>query len=149
VGADPANVTTLTARYNAGAASVAATDSTSVSDGLVLLKEQRTVNCDGTAPGVYTTAPIPAGPATAPNNCLQYRITGTNTTAANITNIVISDVIPANTKQENLCGAPATTLGSIASPGTGSAGTIVATYSPGTLTPAQTIVVTFCVRIDP
>ncbi len=149
VGADPANVTTLTARYNAGAASVAATDSTSVSDGLVLLKEQRTVNCDGTGPGAYTTAPIPAGPATAPGMCLQYRITGTNTTAANITNVVISDVIPANTKQENLCGAPATSLGSIASPGSGSSGTIVATFSPGTLTPAQTMVVTFCVRIDP
>ena len=149
VGADPANVTTLTARYNGGAASVAATDSTSVSDGLVLLKEQRTVNCDGTSPGTFTTAPIPAGAATAPNRCLQYRITATNTTATNITNVVISDNIPGNTRQENLCGAPATTLGSIASPGTGNTGTIVATFSPGTLTPAATMVVTFCVRIDP
>lgn len=149
VGADPANVTTLTARFNAGAGSVAATDSTSVSDGLVLLKEQRTINCDGTAPGIYTTAAIPSGPATAPNMCLQYRITGTNTTAANITNVVISDIIPASTKQENLCGAPATSLGSIASPGSGNAGTIVATFSPGTLTPSQSMVVTFCVRIDP
>ncbi|MBL0140671.1 MAG: DUF11 domain-containing protein [Betaproteobacteria bacterium] len=149
VGADPANVTTLTARYNAGAASVAATDSTSVSDGLVLLKEQRTINCDGTLPGTYTTAAIPPGPGTAPNMCLQYRITGTNTTAANITNVVISDIIPANTKQENLCGAPATSLGTIASPGTGASGTIVATFSPGTLTPAQSMIVTFCVRIDP
>ena len=35
VGADPANVTTISARYNAGAATAAATDSTTVSDGLV------------------------------------------------------------------------------------------------------------------
>lgn len=146
-GADPANVTTLTASYNAGALTTSATDSTSVTDGLVLVKMQRTVNCDGSAPGVFSTAAIAAGPLTAPGQCIGYQITGTNTTAANITAVVINDNIPASTTQRNTCGAPATTVGTITSPGAGLTGTISATV--GTLTPSQSAVVTFCVRIDP
>lgn len=147
VAADPANVTTITARYNAGAASTAATDTTSVTDGLVLTKMQRTINCDGTGPGVYSTAPIPSSALTAPGRCLQYQITGQNTTAANVTLVVINDNIPANTRQHNACGAPATTVGTVTSPGDGATGTISATVGP--LTPSQTATVTFCVRIDP
>ena len=146
-GADPANVTTLTARYNAGTASTSATDTTSVTDGLVLTKAQRTINCDGTSPGVYSAAPIPSGPLTAPARCLQYQITGQNTTAANITLVVINDNIPGSTKQINTCGAPATTFGTITSPGAGNTGTISATVGP--LTPSQSVVMTFCVQIDP
>jgi uncharacterized repeat protein (TIGR01451 family) len=146
-GADPANVTTLTARYNAGAASTSATDTTSVTDGLVLAKQQRTVNCDGTSPGTYSAAPIPAGPLTAPGRCLQYQVTGQNTTAANITLVVINDNIPGSTKQINTCGAPATTAGTVTSPGPGNSGTVSATVGP--LTPSQTVIVTFCVQIDP
>lgn len=146
-GASPANVTTLTARYNAGAASTAATDTTSVTDGLVLTKQQRTVNCDGTSPGTFSAAAIPAGPLTAPGRCLQYSIVAQNTTAANITLVVINDNIPANTKQHNACGAPAATTGSVTSPGDGNSGTI--SVAVGTLTPTQSSTLTFCVRIDP
>ena len=119
-----------------------------MTDGLVLLKEQRTINCDGSG-ARRATRPRRSrpGPATAPGQCLQYRITATNTTAANITNVVINDIIPANTRQRQRCGAPATSLGTIASPGDGHTGTIIATVGP--LTPSQSAVLTFCVRIDP
>mgnify|MGYP001179133965 CR=1 FL=1 len=153
VGADPANVTTITARYNAGAASAAATDSTSVSDGLVLLKEQVAVNCATAAPHVgYSTAPIPSGPATAPGSCIAYRITATNTTATGITLVVVNDNIPANTTHRFSCGtgaAPgaATTVGTISAPADGATGTVSASVGP--LASSQSAVVTFCVRIDP
>ncbi|MGZ5569754.1 MAG: beta strand repeat-containing protein [Usitatibacter sp.] len=145
--ADPANVTTLIAGFNAGATSVSATDTTTVANGLTLQKMQRTVNCDGTAPGVYSAAPLAAGPLTLAGRCLQYQVTGQNTSAANMTLVAISDNIPANTKQINTCGAPATSVGAIASPGPGNTGTINATV--GTLTPSQSVIVTFCVQIDP
>lgn len=148
-GADPANVTTITARYNAGASSAAATDTTSVTDGLVLTKQQRTINCDGTGAGTFSTAPIPAGPLTAPGRCIQYQIVGQNTTALNITAVVINDNIPANTKQNNACGAPAVVPAGpvVTSPGNGGTGTI--SVAVGTLTPAQSSTLTFCVQIDP
>jgi len=154
----PANVTTLTATYtpSLGGASLttSATDTTSVTEGLVLVKEQRTINCDGTPTtpaGVFSTGPIASGPLTAPGQCISYRITGTNTTALTITAVVISDVIPANTKHRvsaNACSGAATTVGTITgAPADGAAGTIVATVGP--LSPSQSAAVTFCVRIDP
>jgi hypothetical protein len=74
--ADPANVTTLAGTYGASTTSV--TDSTSVTDGLVLLKEQAPVGCAAAGPHAgYTTGAIPAGPATAPGQCIAYRITAT------------------------------------------------------------------------
>ncbi|MBX3673918.1 MAG: DUF11 domain-containing protein [Burkholderiales bacterium] len=148
VGADPANVTTITATYNGGANTAAATDSTTVTDGLVLLKEQVAVACAAPGPHAgYSTAPIPSGPATAPGQCIAYRITATNSTAAGITLVVVNDNIPANTRQRDSCGAPATTVGAVSSPGDGLTGTISANVGP--LTPSQSAVVTFCVRIDP
>jgi uncharacterized repeat protein (TIGR01451 family) len=147
VSTDPANVTTYTAKYNGGASSASATDTTSVTDGLVLLKEQRTINCDGTGAGTFTTGSIGASAATAPGKCLQYRITATNTTATGITVVVVNDNVPANTHQWNACGAPATTAGTISSPGDNATGTVSASIGPmASLASAQ---VTFCVRIDP
>jgi uncharacterized repeat protein (TIGR01451 family) len=146
--ADPANVTQLTARYNAGALSTSATDSTTVTDGLLLNKRQRTINCDGSSPGVYTAAAIPAGAGTAPGKCLQYEIVAQNTTALNITLVVLSDAIPPNTVQRNGCGAPAAAPAGpvVTSPGDGATGTI--TSNIGTMTPAQSSTLTFCVQIN-
>jgi uncharacterized repeat protein (TIGR01451 family) len=147
-GADPANVTLLTARYNAGAASATATDTTSVTDGLVLNKRQRTINCDGTLPGTFSAAPIAAGPATAPGKCLQYEIVAQNTTALSITAVVVKDNIPGSTTQHNACGAPAVAPAGpvVTSPGDGLAGTISVAVGP--LAPGQTSTLTFCVQID-
>ena len=79
-----------------------------MTDGLVLLKEQVAVNCATAAPHAgYSTAPIASGPRRRPGSCIAYRITGTNTTAASITAVVINDNIPANTTHRSAtrCGA--------------------------------------------
>ena len=146
-GADPANVTTLTATYNT-TLTATATDSTSVTDGLTLLKEQVAVSCAAPGPHAgYSTAPIPAGPNTAPGQCIAYRITATNSTAAGITAVFINDNIPGNTRQRTSCGVAATTLGTISAPGDGNTGVVSANV--GALAAAQSAIVTFCVRIDP
>jgi len=152
-GADPANVTTITATY--GASTTSATDSTSVTDGLVLVKDQLAVSCAAAGPFAgYTQAAIPAGPATAPGQCIAYRITGTNTTAGTITNVVINDIVPANTHMKFSCSGngaanPTVTVGSMnaGSAADGATGTVIANVGP--LTSTQSAVLYFCVRIDP
>ncbi len=152
-GADPANVTTITATF--GPSTTNATDSTSVTDGLVLTKDQVAVSCAVAGPHAgYSPAAIPAGPATAPGQCIAYRITGTNSTAGTITNVVISDIVPANTKMKFSCSGngastPTVTVGSIAagSAADGAVGTVNANVGP--LTSTQSAVLYFCVRIDP
>lgn len=141
----PANVTTFTARYGlAGALSASVADTTTITEGLLLSKEQSLMTGGCGMPVVgYGTGALSAAPGT----CIAYRITGTNVTAANITSVVINDNIPANTRQWNACFVPATTIGTISSPGDNLPGTVSATV--GTLTPAQVVSVTFCVRIDP
>lgn len=144
------NVTTVTARYNAGAASVSANDTTSVSDGLLLTKEQVAVSCAAAGPHAgYSTAPIPAGAATAPGQCIAYRITALNTTAAAITNVVLADMIPSNTTRRDSCGAPAATggatVGGTSADGTG--GTVTASLA--SLASSASFQLTFCARIDP
>jgi uncharacterized repeat protein (TIGR01451 family) len=152
-GADPANVTTLTATF--GASTTFATDSTSVTDGLVLTKDQVAVSCAAAGPHAgYTTAPIAAGPSTAPGQCIAYRITGTNSTAGTITSVVISDIVPANTKMHYACSGngastPTVTVGSMAagSAADNATGTVIANVGP--LTSTQSAILYFCVRIDP
>jgi uncharacterized repeat protein (TIGR01451 family) len=144
--ADPANVTTLTATYNATTASV--TDTTTVTDGLLLTKSQRTINCDGTSPGAYTTGPIPAGPLTAPGRCLQYQIVAQNTTAAGLTAVFINDNIPGSTTLHATCAAPATSAGTISGPSTdGATGTL--SVNVGAMATGASVTFSFCVRIDP
>jgi uncharacterized repeat protein (TIGR01451 family) len=46
----------------------------------------------------WTNAAIGAAPGTAPGQCIAYLIVGTNTTANNINNITLSDVVPTNTR---------------------------------------------------
>jgi uncharacterized repeat protein (TIGR01451 family) len=155
VGADPANVTTITATYNSGASTTFATDSTTVTDGLTLAKEQVAVACGAAGPHAgYTAAAIPAGPATAPNQCIAYRIIATNTTAASITSVFINDIVPANTKMNYACSGnglatPSVTVGSIVgtTPINNATGTVSANV--GTLTSTQSATLFFCVRIDP
>jgi uncharacterized repeat protein (TIGR01451 family) len=152
-GADPANLTAITATF--GVATTSATDSTSVTDGLVLLKDQTLVACAAAGPHAgYTTAAIAAGPGTAPGQCIAYRITGTNSTAGTITSVAISDIVPANTKMRFSCSGnglatPSVSPGSMAggSAADGATGTVIANVGP--LTSTQSAVLYFCVRIDP
>lgn len=146
---NPANVTTLTATYNT-TATTSATDTTGITEGLLLLKEQQVANCTGGAPGgTYTSNPIAASTATAPGACIGYRITATNTTAQTITNVQVTDTVPANTLLITSCGAPAgsagVTMSGTAANGTG--GTVTATAA--TLAPTASFTATFCVQIDP
>jgi uncharacterized repeat protein (TIGR01451 family) len=151
-GSDPANITTITATYST---TTSATDTTSVTDGLVLLKEQVAVNCSAAGPHAgYTQAAIPAGPGTAPGRCIAYRITGTNTTAGTITAVTISDIVPSNTKMRFACSGngsatPVVVPGSMAggSAADNTTGTVIANVGP--LTSTQAAVLYFCVMIDP
>jgi trimeric autotransporter adhesin len=128
---------------------VSATDTTTVIAGQVrLVKEQALdANCDGTPETAFTQANITAG--AVPGACIRYRITGTNDGTAAVSGLVISDSTPAATVYNNGAGtAPATTtVGTITAPTNGTSGTVQATV--GALTPLQSVVVTFGVRINP
>jgi trimeric autotransporter adhesin len=148
--AEPPNLTTLTVTYNTGASTVSNTDTTSVTEGLTLLKEQQLVSCTGTPVAAsYSSAPIPSGPGTAPGQCIAYRITATNVTTLPVTAVVINDNISALPVRINTgCGAPAVTVGTIAgtTPANGATGTVTANV--GTLAASATAVLTFCVQIE-
>ena len=148
----PADVATITATYNAGALSTFATDTTSVTNGLLLTKGQAAGTCAaGLATATFSTAAIAAGANTAPGKCVAYQITAANTTAGAITNVVVSDLIPANTTLEiSSCFATVATGGATLG-GTavteGSTGVVTATLA--SLASASSFNLTFCVRINP
>lgn len=75
-----------------------------------------------------------------------YQVTATNVGSANATSVVVSDATPTYT---TLSTAPATTAGTIAAgaPAVGGTGTISANV--GTLTPGQSAVLTFGVKVNP
>lgn len=112
---------------------------------LELVKEQALdANCDGAIEGSWTTAPITTG--AVPGACLRYRITGTNKGATQITSVVMTDTIPANTTYH--AGAAANTLlGSILAPLAGAVGSVTANV--GALSPGQSNAMTFGVMINP
>ncbi len=163
----PPNVTTLTATYNAGGSTASANDTTTLTDGLKLDKYQQLPGMNGSCvvtPTATLTAGVPNAPwsnmaiaasaNTVPGKCISYLIVGTNTTAANITNINVSDLVPANTKLETGCGAPAVT-GPIALSGgpyaTGFTGMVTAASSPMASTPlppGTSFTLQFCVKIN-
>jgi uncharacterized repeat protein (TIGR01451 family) len=146
--ASPSDVASLVATYSA--TSVSATDTTGITDGLLLLKEQTLTGCAVPNPHTgYSSAAIAAGAGTAPGQCVSYRITATNTTSATITNVQMSDTVPANTVLYVACGAPTgsagVTMGGTATDG--ATGTITA--SAASLAPTASMNATFCVRINP
>ena len=98
---------------------------------------------------IYSAAPIAAGANTAPGQCIAYQISASNTTAASITNVVLSDFIPANTTRRDTCGAPAATGGAIVggTSANGTTGTVTATLA--SLASTASFALTFCVQINP
>lgn len=154
----PPNLTQSTITYNGGASTATATDTTTLTAGLKLDKYQQLTSCSATPtaalPGAWTNTAIAAGVNTKPGSCIAYLIVGTNTTASNITTIVLSDAVPANTVLETGCGAPAA-AGPLATVGgpyvNGFTGTVVAQSSPLATTPllpASTVSLQFCVKIN-
>ncbi len=163
----PPNQTTITATYNAGASTASASDLTTLTDGLKLDKYQQLPGGTGsctTTPATTLTGSTPNAPwsnmaiaasaNTVPGKCISYLIVGANTTASNITNINLSDVVPPNTKLETGCGVP-TVTGPIAVTGgpyvNGFTGTVSAASSPLATTPVPstgTFTLQFCVKIN-
>ena len=128
---------------------VSATDTTTVIAGQVrLVKEQALdANCDGVPDTAFGIANITTG--AIPGACIRYRITAINDGTANANTLVISDATPAQTTYHTGGGtaAAATTVGTITAPANGTTGTIQASIP--VLTPTQSAVVTFGVRINP
>ncbi len=145
--ASPADVATLVATYSA--LTVSATDTTGITDGLLLLKEQVLTGCAATPAAGWSTAAIAAGPGTAPGQCVSYRITATNTTSASISNVQISDTVPANTVLNTGCGAPTGSAGVTMGGTAVNGGTGSLTAAAVSLAPTASITATFCVRINP
>jgi trimeric autotransporter adhesin len=162
----PANITTLTANFNGGASTASVTDTTTLTDGLRLQKFQQLPGASGsctTVPPATLSMGVPSAPwsassilpsaSTTPGRCLAYLIVGTNTSASNVTNINVSDLVPANTQLELSCGAP-TATGPVALVGAyanGFTGTLSAQSAPtpgSPLLPGQSFTIQFCVRIN-
>jgi uncharacterized repeat protein (TIGR01451 family) len=122
-----------------------ASDSTTVIAGNLTLNKAQALDltCAGPNGGtVYSAANLSA----KPGQCVLYQITVTNVGSANATSVVVSDATPSYT---TLSTTPATTVGTIAAgaPSVGNAGTVSANV--GTLTPSQSAVLTFGVKINP
>ncbi len=150
VSAGVVNTTSMTATTANGSyittvpAPAVATDTTTVIAGNVTLVKMQGLDatCSGTPSGGYSTATITTGAITGA--CIDYQITVQNVGSANASGVTVSDTTPAFTL---LSTAPATTLGAITTtPAVGAAGSITATV--GTLTPSQSAVVTFGVKIQ-
>ena len=144
VDATTITVTTSNGSYVTTVPAVAtAIDSTTVIAGNLTLAKAQSLDtaCAGPNGGTtYAAATLSA----RPNQCVLYQITVTNVGSANATSVVVSDATPSYT---TLSSAPATTVGTVTGPAVSAAGTVTATI--GTLTPGQSAVVTFGVRINP
>jgi uncharacterized repeat protein (TIGR01451 family) len=124
-------------------AAATANDSTTVIAGNLTLSKAQALDtaCAGPVGGtVYAAATLSA----RPNQCVLYQITVTNVGSANATLVSVSDATPSYT---TLSSAAATTVGTVTGPTAGNTGTVTATV--GTLTPGQSAVLTFGVRINP
>jgi len=146
------NVTTITVTHaTAAPGGVTVNDtSTVVSGDLQIVKQHRTIGCTGVGPGVYTQAALPAQ---LPGACVQYEIVATNSGAANLTSLTVSDSTPTFTTLETgACSVTATRsdAGAVTLGGTAvdeAAGTVTATVA--TLPPLVSVTLTFCVQINP
>jgi uncharacterized repeat protein (TIGR01451 family) len=146
VDATTLTATTANGSYTSTApAAAAATDSTTVIAGNVTITKAQglDVACSGTPSGGYGVTTLTTG--AVPGTCIDYQITVANVGTANATGVTVSDATPAYTV---LSTAPATTQGTITAPtpAVGAAGTVTATV--GTLTPGQSAVLTFGVKIQ-
>jgi trimeric autotransporter adhesin len=150
VAAGVVNTTTITATTANGTytttapAAAPVTDTTTVIAGNVTLVKTQGLDpsCSGTPSAGFSTGTITTG--AVPGACIIYQITVQNVGAANATAVTVSDSTPAYTV---LSTAPATTVGSITTtPAVNASGSITATV--GTLTPGQSAVVTFGVKIQ-
>lgn len=146
------NTTTLSFTTTGVISGVAAPSVLSVADSVNVIASQVTLvkqqaldaDCNGVADGSFTAGTITTG--AIPGACVRYEITATNAGGTDIADLVVSDATPVSTTYHATVAA-ASTVGSVSAPANGVAGTVQATV--GTLTPTQTAILTFGVRIDP
>lgn len=146
------NTTTLTATATgvlngiAAPAAAVVTDGTAVIASNVTLFKQQALdsNCDGTPDGAFAMAPITAG--AQPGMCLRYEVTATNAGPVAVSDLVLSDAIPAYTVYSAVLPATSS-LGTVTAPADGAAGLVQASVT--TLAPGQSVVLRFGVRILP
>lgn len=140
------DTTTLTATYT-GAATATATESTTVIAGNVSLEKKQALDsdCDGVISDETVTTFAATSINALPGQCIRYEITATNIGSADADTIVVSDATPTYTTYHATVAA-ATTVGTISAPTADTAGTVTATV--GTLTPSQSAVITFGVRVE-
>lgn len=149
---------TLTTTNNAGGYTttvppvVTLTDSTTVVAGNVTLVKTQVLDatCAGGITTGYSTVAITAG--ALPGACVDFQLTVQNVGSTNATQVTVSDATPAFT---TMSAAPvpvitypgtAVTGATISSPAAGTTGTVSATFP--TLTPGQSAVITFGVKIQ-
>jgi uncharacterized repeat protein (TIGR01451 family) len=140
-------VTTANGSYTSTpAAVVIATDGTTIIAGNLQLTKKQALDtmCTGpTGSTVYSQANVNA----LPGQCVLYQITVSNVGSADATTVVVSDATPTFTTISPAATSVAkTTVGTITGPSAGASGTVSA--SIGTLSPAQSAVVTFGVKIQ-
>lgn len=112
---------------------------------VALVKSQALdANCDGAADVAFVQTNITAG--AIPGACIRYQITASNVSGSNVTALVITDPTPGSTTY-HAARAASVSVGTVTAPAGGSAGNVQATV--GTLTPAQSAVLEFGVRINP
>lgn len=146
VNATTVTVTTANGSYTTTVPSPSTiTDTTTVIAGNLNITKAQALDtaCAGpTGSTTYSTASLSA----KPGECVLYQITVTNVGSANALSVAVSDSTPTYT---TLSTAPATTVGTIASGAPAVGGTGSFTADVGTLTPGQSAVVTFGVKIAP
>jgi uncharacterized repeat protein (TIGR01451 family) len=145
------DTSTTTVTY-ASTTTQAQDSSTVIAGDLRLLKEQALdAACDGTPDTAFSQADIAAA---KPGQCIVYRITATNQGSADVTSVKISDATPSYTYYvaPGTAAASATingvAAGTVAAPPAGNPGTVSVDLGSTPLTPGQSVVVTFVVKIS-
>lgn len=140
-----ANITTVTATWDSGAASTQAIDVTTTNSSDVTIRKQQALdaNCDGTEETAFTHALFTA----EPGQCVIYQLTATNTGAEQVRNVRIQDATPAYTRFNTTGGLPTVSQGSLATPiSQGSTGEIIANL--GHLEAGTQAALTFGIKIE-
>lgn len=140
-----ANVTTVTATWDSGAASTQAIDVTTTNSSDVSIRKQQALdsNCDGAPEGAFTHALFTA----EPGQCVIYQLVATNTGAEQVRNVRIQDASPAYTTFNTAGGLPQMSQGSLAhSIAQGSTGDIIGVV--GNLNGGANASLTFAVKIQ-
>jgi uncharacterized repeat protein (TIGR01451 family)/fimbrial isopeptide formation D2 family protein len=147
---DDQDTTTLTATpqtsiVGVSLAPVALNDTSTVVAGLLNLTKEQALDadCNGTPEGVFGTQGLTTG--VVPGACVRYQITATSVGSADVQNLSISDVIPAQTTYHAGAAPAATTVGLLSAPNDGGTGAVSVTIAA--LAPGDSTVLTFGVQV--